>query len=184
LERKQKPMSKPHAHCSFCGARYPENLGWPRTCPACGHTAYRNPLPVAVVLVPVGDGLLVIRRLVEPRVGQLALPGGYINFGESWQEAGAREVMEETGVSIDPANIREFRVRSAPDGTVLIFGISEPTDPAALAEFKPTAEATECAVIHAPVELAFSLHSEAVAAYFERRERADTASSTRAEEGL
>jgi ADP-ribose pyrophosphatase YjhB (NUDIX family) len=159
-----------HTFCSFCGARFPENPGWPRTCPACHNTTYRNPVPVAVVLAPVGSGLLLMRRLVEPHIGKLALPGGYINFGESWQAAGAREVMEETGVVLDPSKIRQFGVRSAPDGTVLIFGLSDPVDPAAVAAFRPTDEATECVVIDTPTtDLAFTLHAEAVAEYFASR---------------
>src|SRR6476659_9743246 len=51
--------------------------------------SWANPLPVSVVLVPVDGGLLLVRRAIPP-VGQLALPGGYINLGESWEEAGAR----------------------------------------------------------------------------------------------
>ena len=156
-----------HTFCSFCGTRFPENAGCPRTCDTCHNTTYRNPIPVAVVLIPVGSGLLLMRRLVEPHVGKLALPGGYINFGESWQAAGAREVAEETGLIIDPLKIREFCVRSAPDSTVLIFGLSDPVEPAAVAAFRPTDEATECVVIDAPTkDLAFTLHAEAVAAYF------------------
>ena len=159
-----------HTFCSFCGTRFPEDLGWPRRCPACGQTTYRNPLPVAVALVPVDGGLLLIRRLVEPQVGKLALPGGYINFGETWQAAAAREVAEETGVVLDPATIHEFRVRSAPDGTVLIFGLSAPVERSAVAAFEPTAETSECLVIRAPVpDMAFPLHAEAIEAYFERR---------------
>ncbi len=162
---------KPHTFCSFCGTRFPEDAGWPRTCPACHNTTYRNPLPVAVVLVPVdGGGLLLIRRLVEPQVGKLALPGGYINYGESWQVAGAREVAEETGVILDPAEVREYGVRSAPDGTVLIFGLANPVDPSVVAAFEQTAETSACVIIHAPVEgLAFPLHAEMVAVYFEQQ---------------
>ena len=35
-----------------------------------------NPLPVAVVIVPVDDGAMLIRRSIEPAKGQLAFPGG------------------------------------------------------------------------------------------------------------
>ena len=166
---------EPHTFCSFCGTRYPENLEWPRTCPACHNTTYHNPAPVAVMLVPVGVGLLLIRRLVEPHIGRLALPGGYVNYEETWQAAGAREVFEETGVRLDPENVREFFVSSAPDGTVLIFGVSDPVERAAVEAFKPTSEATECVVIDAPVDnLAFPLHAEAVTAYFEHHNNEST----------
>src|SRR5205085_2744337 len=70
------------------------------------------------------DGVLAVRGAIEPRKGQLALPGGFVDLGESWQQAGARELREETGIVIDPGEIRDFRVLSAPDGTVLIFGVA------------------------------------------------------------
>jgi ADP-ribose pyrophosphatase YjhB (NUDIX family) len=159
---------KAYTYCSFCGSRFPDDLAWPRTCPVCHNTTYRNPLPVAVVLVPVDGGLLLIRRAVAPHVGKLALPGGYINIGESWQAAGAREVMEETGLSLDPAAIHAFRVCSAADGTVLIFGIAQLVDRRALLSFLPTPEASECVVIEAVTELAFPLHTEVVRTYFQQ----------------
>ena len=111
-----------NSHCSYCSAAFREDQPWPRTRAHCGNTSFLNPIPVAVVLIPVDGGVLAIRRSIEPRKGKLALPGGYINFGESWQEAGAREVMEEPGLILAPGEICEFRVRSAPDGTLLIFG--------------------------------------------------------------
>src|SRR5690242_7398215 len=100
-------MYKKNSHCSYCGAAFDEDQPWPRLCANCGHRSYLNPAPVSVVLVPVDDGLLVVRRGIMPRQGMLALPGGFINAGESWQEAGAREVREETGVELEPATIEE-----------------------------------------------------------------------------
>lgn len=159
-------MLQPFRCCSFCGAAFAEGAGWPRRCAACGNTAYRNPLPVAVVLVPVDNGLLLMRRGVAPRVGELALPGGYINYGESWQAAGAREVFEETGIVIDPATISDFLVRSAPDSTLLVFGLAAPLSAADLPPFVPSVEASERLVVRAPAELAFPLHTEAMARFF------------------
>ena len=99
------------SHCSFCGHRFPGGVGWPRTCEACANVSYRNPLPVAVLVLPVeDDGVLLVRR-VGPPAG-LALPSGFIEYGERWQDAAAREVADETGVRIDPAAVRELRVRS------------------------------------------------------------------------
>ncbi len=124
---------------------------------------------MAVLLQPVGAGLLVVRRGIEPRKGQLALPGGFIDMGESWQSACARELQEETGVRIDPDAVTEFRVMSAPDGTVLIFGRSQTVlRPEALPAFEPTNETIERAVIDAPQTQAFELHTAAVEAYFSR----------------
>ena len=155
-----------HSHCSYCGAAFAHGQPWPRICAACGNTTYVNPTPVAVVLVPVDDGLLLVRRAIPPHVGKLALPGGYVNLGETWQQAGAREVLEETGIAIDPGEIRDFRVLSAPEGMVLIFGLARPRALAELPPFAPTAEASECLVGHAGAEIAFELHAQVVAEFF------------------
>lgn len=164
-------MERAFSHCTYCGSPFADGTGWPRTCGSCGHTSFRNPLPVCVVLVPVdgnpgGQGVLAVRRGIQPRQGWLALPGGYINWGETWQEAGAREVFEETGLQIDPAEISELRVRSAPDGTLIIFGLAFSRDLAALPPFIPNPEASERVVLTEPVEMAFALHEEIIQAYF------------------
>jgi ADP-ribose pyrophosphatase YjhB (NUDIX family) len=162
-------MFKKHSHCSYCGHAFAEEQPWPRACAACGNTTFRNPTPVAVVLLPVDDGLLLVRRSIPPHVGMLALPGGYVNFGETWQEAGAREVLEETGVVIDPQEIRDFRVLSAPDGTILIFGLARPRGAAELPPLQASDEASECVVGSASAEIAFELHRRVVEEFFGQR---------------
>ncbi|WP_018683086.1 NUDIX domain-containing protein [Actinokineospora enzanensis] len=157
-----------NSHCSHCGAAYPVDLPWPRQCGSCEQTSYLNPLPVAVLLLPVDDGLLVVRRDMEPRRGELALPGGFIDMGESWQAAAARELREETGVVVDAAEVRLFDALSAPDGTLLVFGLAPGVARDALPPSRPTAETTGWELVDGPVPLAFPLHTTVVATYFER----------------
>lgn len=160
-----------NSHCSYCGARFAD-APWPRTCGSCGTESYVNPAPVAVMLVPTDGGLLAVRRAIPPRIGELALPGGFINLGETWQQAAAREVFEETGVILDPATIRDHRVLSPPDGAfLLVFGIAPPL--AAVPTLSPNAEVSELAILRGPTPLAFPLHTEVVAAYFRDGGRAD-----------
>ena len=167
-------MFRKNSHCSYCGTSFHEDQPWPRTCAHCGNTSFLNPIPVAVVLVPVNSGVLAIRRGIEPRKGKLALPGGYIGLGESWQEASAREVLEETGLVFAPGEIREFRVRSAPDGTLLIFGIVRPRTSAHLPPLTSNDEVTERIILTSSQvasvprdDFAFPLHTEIVAAFFQ-----------------
>jgi ADP-ribose pyrophosphatase YjhB (NUDIX family) len=159
------PMTR-NSHCSYCGHPFSKNQPWPRTCVNCGQISFVNPLPVVVMLLPVDDGLLLIRRGIEPGRGKWAFPGGFVNLGETWQEAGAREVLEETHVRIEPDEIREFRVRSAPDGTLLIFGLARPRSADELPPFAPTDETTERVVRRELVDMAFQLHAEAGMAFF------------------
>ncbi|MFF3442681.1 NUDIX domain-containing protein [Streptosporangium sp. NPDC002721] len=159
-------MTIKNSHCSFCGAAFAPGRPWPRTCSGCGNTSYLNPLPVAVMVLPVDDGLLVVRRDVEPHRGGLALPGGFVDVGESWQQAAVRELREETGVVVDVDGVRLLDVLSAPDGTVLVFALGPRTGAADLPPVVPTAETTEWLLIDGPRELAFPLHTRIVADYF------------------
>ncbi|MBX6724069.1 MAG: NUDIX domain-containing protein [Dactylosporangium sp.] len=157
-----------HSHCSYCGTVYPDSAGWPRVCVACGETTWRNPLPVAVAILPVltrtGTGVVAVRRAIEPGRGLLALPGGFIEYGEDWREALVRELWEETGLTGVPDEVRLFDVHSAPSGaTIMIFGVLPARRAEALPPSTPTEEATEWLVLTEPVELAFSTHTRALA---------------------
>lgn len=155
------------AHCTFCGARFTPGQPWPRRCGACGETSYQNPKPVAVALQPVAGGLLVVRRGIPPAQGRLALPGGYIDIGETWPEAAVRELAEETGLTADPAEVRLFDTISAPDGTVLIFGLLPALDSAAaLPPSAPNDESMGWEILPGAAELGFAIHTAIVARYF------------------
>lgn len=161
-----------HSHCSYCGTAFPAGAGWPRTCPGCGQLTWHNPLPVAVLLLPVvveggGRGLVVVRRGIEPGFGQLGLPGGFMEVGESWQQAAVRELREETGIGADPGEVRLFDVQSTPTGhSLLVFGLLPPRPAAALPPVVPTEETLEWLVLTGPQELVFSTHTTAMAHYF------------------
>ncbi|NWJ48200.1 MAG: NUDIX domain-containing protein [Chloroflexi bacterium] len=161
-------MFKKNSYCSWCGAKFEDALPFPRKCAVCGHATFLNPIPVAVTLLPIDSGLLVVRRGIEPKKGLWALPGGFIDLGESWQQAAARELLEETGVTVDSAELENFKVLSAPDGTVLIFALAKLRTLADLPPFRLSAESTEIKILEKPEPLAFSLHEQVMNEYFEK----------------
>ncbi|MFF8618668.1 NUDIX domain-containing protein [Streptomyces sp. NPDC015350] len=160
-----------NSHCGGCGAPYAATAGWPRTCAACGSTAYRNPLPVAVALLPVtdpdGTGLVVITRTIPPHPGGIALPGGFIDHDEDWKHAVVRELREETGIEAAEQDVRLADALSSPAGHLLLFGLLPPRPAAALPPSVPTDETAGFQLLRTPAELAFPLHTRAVRTWFD-----------------
>lgn len=154
-----------HSCCSYCGARYPAGAHWPITCRSCANTNYLNPIPVVVLLVPVGNGLVVARRNIEPQRGTLVLPGGYLDLGETWQEGAARELFEETGIRVAVDEISLYDVQNGLDNTLVIGGLTIRQPRSCLQPFS-SSETQEITLIETPVELGFPLHNSWVRRYF------------------
>lgn len=67
--------------------------------------SHRNPVPTVDIVMQRGSKVLMIRRKKEPFAGRLALPGGFVNEGETAEDAARREVSEETGLEVEPVDI-------------------------------------------------------------------------------
>lgn len=92
-----------HGFCPRCGAParpLGDDPHGHRRCTACAHTQWRNPLPVAGVLLVREGRVLLTRRdaAVEHGGGRWAYPGGYVEAGETAEEAALRETCEEVGL--------------------------------------------------------------------------------------
>lgn len=70
-------------------------------CPDCGHIDYQNPKVVVGSVVVSGGSVLLCRRAIEPRPGFWTLPAGYLELGETLEEAAAREAQEEALAAIE-----------------------------------------------------------------------------------
>lgn len=73
-------------------------------------TVYRNPLLTVDIIIKIGDGVVLIKRKNPPH--GWALPGGFVDYGESVEAAAARESGEETGLSVTLKE--QFHVYSDP----------------------------------------------------------------------
>jgi ADP-ribose pyrophosphatase YjhB (NUDIX family) len=90
-------------HCPRCGkprAQAPEANAF--CCGACGFVYYFNPATAAATIILNGQqDALFIHRAKDPAKGKLALPGGFIDFNETAEEAARREIREEVGLEVD-----------------------------------------------------------------------------------
>src|SRR5947209_18688671 len=93
-------FSTPPAYCPACGGdlaeKYiPDELRDRLICVRCQRIHYLNPSIVAGV-IPVIDGRVwLLRRAIEPRYGTWTFPAGFMEMGETVEEAAARETREE-----------------------------------------------------------------------------------------
>ena len=165
-----------NSHCSYCGAPFSPESTWPRACPACQQVSYINPAPVGIAIAPVHlqngrIGVIGVRRNIPPRKGLIALPGGFLDVGESWQEGTVRELWEETGVQRQASSVKLIAAHSTPDGSnILIFGTTAPIDETDLPPFKTSHEATERVILTEPTELAFPLHTQILAQFLAQQD--------------
>ena len=98
------PLEKFH-YCPVCGsARFEVHNEKSKQCADCGFTYYFNASAATVAFILKSrNELLVCRRAKEPAKGTLDLPGGFIDLYESGEEGVAREVKEETGLTVTKA---------------------------------------------------------------------------------
>jgi 8-oxo-dGTP diphosphatase len=72
----------------------PERL----VCKACDFVFYLDPKLVACTIAQTSNGIVLQRRNKEPKKGYWVLPGGFVDRGETLEEAAIREFFEETGL--------------------------------------------------------------------------------------
>jgi ADP-ribose pyrophosphatase YjhB (NUDIX family) len=96
------PALKGAKFCPRCGENarvdYPRSI----TCPSCGYGAYYNPKPVAAAIPVDAQGRIhLLRRGFDPGKGLWTFPGGFVDLGESVEQAAKREAHEELEIAID-----------------------------------------------------------------------------------
>lgn len=114
-------------HCAICGnaliVAHDGQEDRPH-CPDCRRFYYRNPIPAACCFVRrAPDELLFAQRAVEPCKGMWTLPGGFIELGETSEEAALRELYEETSLRAKTATLLGVSTKQSPiSGAVMLLG--------------------------------------------------------------
>jgi len=90
-------------------------------CPSCGLVIYHNPKVVAGV-IPVRDGqVALVRRAMNPGRGAWVFPGGYVDRGETVEDAARRETWEETGLRVRLERLLGVYSRPGDDVVMVVY---------------------------------------------------------------
>jgi len=94
--------------CGYCGTELAV-VDAPQVfhCGDCDRFVFHSPTPGASVVVVRDDAVLLVERADAP--GTWCLPGGHVDHGESPSAAAARELAEETALSVDPGRLSYLR---------------------------------------------------------------------------
>jgi mutator protein MutT len=91
--------------CSLCGGKLETRLVAPdhrhrKVCAECGFVNFLGPKLVAGCLVIDSGKVLLLRRGIDPQLGRWTFPGGYVDLGETPEQAAIRETREEVGMQV------------------------------------------------------------------------------------
>lgn len=117
-----------HEFCSKCGTRSEiTEAGWKRVCPSCGAEHFPRTDPVAIMLPIYGDECLLGRSKGWPP-GFWSCLAGFVEPGETVEQAACREIFEEAGVKCQPENAKYLFCQPWPFPSSLMMGIHVPAE--------------------------------------------------------
>ena len=135
-------------YCPRCAAEVEVDFPRLMRCAACGYVEYFNPKPVSCAIPRrAGDGhVWLLRRGFDPGGGLWTFPGGFVDLGETTEQAAHRETREEIDIAIELTGL--VGVYSRPQDRVVLVVYSATTDETP----RTTPEATEVRCF-APAEI-------------------------------
>jgi len=108
--------------CPRCGQA--ADVDYPRSisCPHCGYGAYYNPKPVAPAIPETAAGeIVLLKRGFDPGKDLWTFPGGFVDLGESVEEAARREVREEIEIDVELTDLVGVYSRSDDRVVLIVF---------------------------------------------------------------
>lgn len=161
-------------YCPWCAAVLNRALleGRERqVCGSCGRVVFANPLPATAAVVERPEGILLVKRGVEPARGSWCLPGGFMEVDESPEACCLRELAEETGlVGEINSMLGLLQEESSLYGAVLVAGFAVISASGIPRAGDDTVDAAFFAPESLP-EIAFSSHREFLARHLAARPR-------------
>jgi len=105
------------SYCPECGSPLLRHVvgGEPRRhdfCPRCQSPCRDYPRVVVTAFIASGDRLLWVQRGLPPQLGKWAIPGGFLEEGETLAEGAARELREEAGILLPPDSLQLYMTGS------------------------------------------------------------------------
>jgi ADP-ribose pyrophosphatase YjhB (NUDIX family)/GNAT superfamily N-acetyltransferase len=131
-------------------------------CPACGFIFYRNPVPAVGVVVALEGKVVLVRRRYEPRAGCWALPAGFMELGESAEDAAIRECHEETSLLVRVDHLLGVYSYGEGQRTGLLIIYAATATGGELVAADDATEAGVFAVDGLPTPMAFPTHLQAI----------------------
>ena len=99
---------KTSKYCGSCGApTTPSEFERAFVCTKCGYSTYPQIAPAVIVAIVNGDKILLVKNLRRPKNVRLELVSGYVEIGESFEQAVHREALEEVGLKVK--NVRPYK---------------------------------------------------------------------------
>jgi len=132
------------------------------------HREFKNPIPTVDIIIELeGKGIILIKRKNPPH--GWAIPGGFVDYGESLEDAAKREAKEET--SLDVELIKQFHTYSDPKRDKRFHTISTVYIAKAKGEPRAADDAAEVGIFNIdnlPEPIVFD-HKEILRDYFSKR---------------
>ncbi len=129
------PALQDAKYCPRCGEA--ADVAYPRsiTCPHCGYGAYYNPKPVAAAIPVTRDGdIVLLRRGFDPGKDLWTFPGGFVDLGETVEEAAQREAREEIQAEVELTDLVGVYSNADERIVLIVFAAAIEDEPQTTAE--------------------------------------------------
>jgi ADP-ribose pyrophosphatase YjhB (NUDIX family) len=125
MEEKETPHPhhRPYRFCPHCAGPLNNRLvkpGEPErlVCGACGFVHYLDPKVAACTVTSYNGRIVLIKRAIAPAYGQWVIPGGFVDRGETVEDAAVRETREETELEVRLTGL--LNIYSYPGSVVVV----------------------------------------------------------------